>query len=473
MKKTLFFIVSALIILSLTLTISLSGCQAKTAETTAAATAIETESAAETVAIETTAAVTEAVPAEEIVLKLVWSNEGDIPGGGEWLAEMAKKFNEENPNITIEVAENTIDQLIPSWQAAVEAKSGVDIQFFWGGLWNLEDVWAGNVDDITKYIPEEEWKNWRNKDDVSLQGTPRIAPWYNFALPAMVYNKTLLTKAGLDPAKPPTNWEEFITACEALKKAGITGFAFGLKDAWGAEPVWSLLGPAATDSINDVKLAATREGAYLEANNKDWLVKLHELYTKGYLMEDVMSIDYIPGRDSFFDGTSGFGQVMSGRLPEMVEVMGGREAVDFLPVPVFGPGKLAGKENTQTQSFGIPSFSEHKEEAAAFIMFMHKPENLNRLYEITNFFPSDDRFDPDILKTDIEKDYWKAYSTDPVPYFGIYAPSMVIYEGIYVAAQMVCSGSTPDEAAALIEQTAAKWRELNPEMVENLKSWAQ
>lgn len=473
MKKTLFILVSAAMVLSLVITMGLSGCKTKSADTTAAQTAVETAAATETVAEATTTAATEAGPAEEIVLKLIWSNEGDIPGGGKWLTEMAQKFKEENPNITVEVAENTIDQLIPSWQAAVEAKSGVDIQFFWGGLWNMEDVWAGNVEDITKYIPEEEWQNWLNKDDVSFQGKPWIAPWYNFALPAMVYNKKLLAKAGLDPSKPPTSWTEFITSCEALKKAGITGFAFGLKDAWGAEPVWSLFGPAATDDIKEVKLAATREGAYLEDNNKDWLVKLYELYTKGYLMKDVMSVDYIPGRDSFLDGTSGFGQIMSGRLSEVVNTMGGREAVDFMPVPVFGSGKLTGKENTQTQSFGIPSFSEHKKEAADFIMFMHRPENLNRLYEITNFFPSDKRFDPATLKTDVEKDYWKVYSNDPVPYFGIYAPSMVIYEGIYVAAQMVCSGSTPDEAAALIEQTAAKWRGLNPEMVENLKAWAQ
>ena len=467
MKRILAFTVIVVVIISMVSVFSFTGCKKETAETTAAQTEVTTEeTSAETTAAETTAG------AESITLKLVWSNEGDTPGGGKWFAEMAEKFNQENPNITVEVAEHTLDQLMPSWQAAVEAQLGVDIQFFWGGVWNLEDVWAGNLEDITTLIPEEEWQHWTNKDDVSFQGRPWIAPWFNFALPAMVYNKELFKQAGLDPEKPPKTWDEFLADCEALKKAGITGFAFGLKDAWGAEPVWSMLGPATIDNINEIKLAATQEGAFLTDKHKDWLVKLYELYTKGYLLEEIMSVDYIPGRDLFFDGTVGFGQIASNRLDD-VEKMSGGGVANFMPIPVFGPGKLSGKENTQTQSFGIPTFSQHKKEAADFIMFMHRPENLTRLYEMTNVFPSDDRFDASVLSTVIEKDYWKYYSVDPVPYFGVYAPTMVIGEGIYIAAQMVCSGNTPDEAAAYIEEIAAKWREMNPKMIENFQNWAK
>ena len=221
MKKRIFWLATMLLMVAVVTSLTLAGCKEE------AASSGTTEG-------ETEEAQTEEVEAgEPITLRLVWSNEGDIPGAGNWFKEMADNFTAENPNITIEISEHTIDQLIPSWQAAVEAQSGVDIQFFWGGTWNLEDVWAGNIEDITKYIPEEEWQHWLNKPDVSFQGHPWIAPWYNFALPALVYNKSLFKEAGLDPEIPPTNWEEFITSCEALKQAGITGFAFGSKDAWG------------------------------------------------------------------------------------------------------------------------------------------------------------------------------------------------------------------------------------------------
>ncbi len=410
---------------------------------------------------------------EKITLSVVWSNSGDIPGAGDWFDELAEAYEELHPNITVEVSEHTIDQLMPAWQAAVESESGPDVQFFWSGVWCLEDVWAGNLEDLTQYIPESEYKHWLFKEGVSFEGKPWLAPWYNFALPAMVYNKELFKKAGLDPDKPPTTWEDFLAANAKIEAAGITGFTFGLKDAWGAEPVYALLGPAYIDSINEIKLSATQPGAFLEPKHMDWLEKLYTLYTNGYLNEDIMSVNYIPGRDSFFDGTAAFGQIMSGRMVDMTKEMGGRDVVDFMKIPVLGPGELTGRENGQTQAFGIPSFADHKEEAADFIMFMHRPENVNRLYEITNFFPSDDRFDASILKTEIEKEYWEVYSSGTVPYFGVFAPTMVITEGIYIAAQMVCSGSTPEEAAAYIESVAERWRELNPGAVENFKAWAK
>ena len=37
------------------------------------------------------------------------------------------------------------------------------------------------------------------------------------------YNKTVMEKAGLDPAKPPTNAEEYGTALDAMKSKGIQG----------------------------------------------------------------------------------------------------------------------------------------------------------------------------------------------------------------------------------------------------------
>jgi len=69
--------------------------------------------------------------AEKVNLLVWWWGEGDTPGSEAWLKEVAGKFMKENPQITVELVEQSMDQLVPAWQAAVAAQKGADIQFFW------------------------------------------------------------------------------------------------------------------------------------------------------------------------------------------------------------------------------------------------------------------------------------------------------------------------------------------------------
>ncbi len=66
------------------------------------------------------------------------------------------------------------------------------------------------------------------------------SPWMtkdgkSFAIPlfavvqSVYYNKDIFAKLGL---KIPTTWEEFLAACETIKKAGITPIANGLAEEW-------------------------------------------------------------------------------------------------------------------------------------------------------------------------------------------------------------------------------------------------
>ena len=50
---------------------------------------------------------------------------------------------------------------------------------------------------------------------------------------------------------------------------------------------------------------------------------------------------------------------------------------------------------------------------------------------------------------------------------------MVDSEGMYAATQMIFSGNTAQEAAQYMEDTADKWRTMDPNGVENFKNWAQ
>lgn len=81
-------------------------------------------------------------------------------------------------------------------------------------------------------------------------------PW-DWGAVGFFYNKALFTKAGLDPAKPPTTWKELLDSVSKLKAAGITPISIGEKDKWPGHFWYAYL--------------ATREGgqdAFLKAYNR-------------------------------------------------------------------------------------------------------------------------------------------------------------------------------------------------------------
>ena len=64
-----------------------------------------------------------------------------------------RALQQEAPDVTIKTVLQTTDGLIPAFKAAAAARKGPDIQYFWGGIWALEDAWAGNTKPVSDYIP--------------------------------------------------------------------------------------------------------------------------------------------------------------------------------------------------------------------------------------------------------------------------------------------------------------------------------
>jgi raffinose/stachyose/melibiose transport system substrate-binding protein len=70
------------------------------------------------------------------------------------------------------------------------------------------------------------------------------------------YNKDLFKQAGLDPAKPPATWDEFIDAGKKLRAKNIQPFVSGFGEGWLADAFyeqyeWNILGKQGViDTIN-------------------------------------------------------------------------------------------------------------------------------------------------------------------------------------------------------------------------------
>ncbi|GAB3816481.1 ABC transporter substrate-binding protein [Micromonospora zhanjiangensis] len=159
----------------------------------------------------------------KVDLKL-WN--GFTGGDGDIFKALVDKFNSEHANIALAVTTFKWDDYYTKLPGAVSSGNGPDIAVM--HMDHLATNAARQViiplDDVAKALGLSEadfaptvWKGGLYQD--KRYGIPLDMHPLGF-----YYNKAVLQKAGLDPAKPPTTKDDFTAALTELKKSGVQGF---------------------------------------------------------------------------------------------------------------------------------------------------------------------------------------------------------------------------------------------------------
>lgn len=401
-----------------------------------------------------------------------WWGDQEAPGAQAWMDETAAKFEAANPGIKIKTVLQSTDQLVPAFKAAGMANDGPDIQYFWGGVWTLENAWSNYIVPVSDYIPQEELDHYINTSERTYDGKVWGTSWY-LSDNAIPYRKDVFEQAGLDPNNPPKTWDEFMAASEKIKQAGYLPLAVGLKDGWLGGWMWQLLGKQNLDNHQDLLKAVLGEADFKDPKYSEWLTKLAELKDKGYINNDVLSLDYQQGQELFATGKAAMVFGNDTFFPQWIKDIGA-DKIGIMNVPTFGTGKLADTITVTAQGFGITSWSKHKEEAAQFLMFMHTQERLEDWYAKTGVFPADDRFDANKIEIPQMKEVFEMVKAKPSVNLENFIPSMVEEQSVLSGVQQLLAGQkTPEEIAQLMNEISKQWREQTPEMVANYQNWVK
>jgi raffinose/stachyose/melibiose transport system substrate-binding protein len=415
-----------------------------------------------------------APPAQEPVkLVMWWWGEQEAPGAQKWLDETIELYQKEHPNITIEAVLQSTDSLIPSFQSAMAAQEGPDIQYFWGGVWTLEFAWGGGVAPIDDLIPAEELAHYINNFERTYDGKIWGVPWYLSGNP-FVYNPSLFKKAGLAPDKPLETWDELLDACGKLKAIGVIPISGGLKDGWFGGWLYSILARQPHDSEKDIMAAVVGKAKFTDPAHAEWWMRLDELKQAGCWNEDINSLDYQQGMDRFVQGEAAMIFGNDTFLAGWADQMGGWDDIGVMTVPKYAKGKLANTYIVTAQGLGITSWSQHKQEAADFLMYMHTQDRLTAWFNYTGVLPADDRLDVSIIKQPQLKQVYEWDTTIGGPNLENFIPSMMDEQANFAGTQLLFAGDkTPAELAQMTQDIIDKWAEQNPEALENFTKWAE
>ncbi len=367
---------------------SLAGCQ-KTEEPAAQTTAATAQTKAETEANEETKAPAEGAVELKVFGFKTGAEEGAIP-------ELIEKFNAENPDIKV-VYEGISNA--GGYQDVLTARlaSGQGDDVFFANPDYLPRLQEAGYTENLADLPVVEKYSPLVKDLLTIND---VVPGLGMevAVFGLYTNTDLLKEVGIEQV--PSNYGEFLTACEALKKAGKTPIVAGAKDGTGVG-VLSLAksldavyqAPDKLEQIDKMNKGELEFGQVMEPG----FTLVQELISKGYL-DGGKALVYAAGQDDiaeFAKGEAGFmpggNWFVSGiqkAAPDMNVTFGGIPVQDEDSLILINAGVRV----------CINSASEKKEAARKFVEYFTGVDSMNA------YVASQSSFNPRTDGTSTEND---------------------------------------------------------------------
>ena len=149
-----------------------------------------------------------------------------------WLDDVKAKFEQQN-GVKIKSTLMDTDNVIPQFTNAAAAGHPPDLQFFFNGIYHMENVWLGYIKPLNGLVADDVLASSGATKLSTFEGKQYRVGFYAIGF-GLSYNKKHFENAKLDPDNPPKTWDEFMEACAKLKERGTSRSAAGSRTASSA-----------------------------------------------------------------------------------------------------------------------------------------------------------------------------------------------------------------------------------------------
>lgn len=352
--------------------------------------------------------------------------------------KIIEKFQEENPNITVNQTVEGSEQYRTKIQAELQSGEGPDVFATFPGSDFAALASAGAyVDlsglDILKNINPEFLKPGQ------LNGKQYAIP-YQLVFNIPLYNKDIFAKYNLEP---PNDWEGFLALCQKLKDNGITPIILDSEIGIG-----QFINPMLMNNMpSGDTLSKVQTG---EAKLTDeWFVKtlkqFKELNDRGFFQKDVLGTKKAGAAALFAQGKGAM--LAQGSYMMVSNKMQNPDLNQGLLAPITVPANEKKYDGIHTATFmlGIHSKSKNVEAAKKFLQFLFRPDIAKEYAEATGQFVtvSGIQYDSPVLQEQVP---WLSKKTLFQPRYMVTVRE--VQDAIINAVVDVLGGMSPEEAAA-------------------------
>ena len=405
-------------------------------------------------------------------LKMWWWGQQEAVGIQRWMTDTLAKFKSQT-GITVNATLMDTNNVIPQFTNAAAAGHPPDVQFLFNGIYHMENVWLGYIHELNSLLPATLLKNSGGTKLSVYKGKQYRVGFYSIGF-GVAYNKSHFEKAGLNPDRPPTTWDQFMAACEKLKAKGYIPIGGGVKDGFFGE--WYLV-----NSLTQ-NLDRPADALNLFIGNLDWRnpryhehwVKLEQLKKHGFINDDINSLQLYQGIQLFDTGKASMCLNTTPAIPNSQKQLGAKN-LGYFVLPKFGKGKMAGIPVLDTQGFGIPTKGNDHADAAKLLAFMHSKERVQAMWTLSKQIPANTTFDASVITDPLIRTVqqkWVAGKHNV--YIADLMPTKFWTDAMFVASQKILAGSmTGEQAGELAHKVTQTWKQQNPDMVKNYATWGK
>ncbi|MFP3153990.1 extracellular solute-binding protein [Lachnospiraceae bacterium ZAX-1] len=215
-----------------------------------------------------------------------------------------ENFETAHPEIKLirdQSSADVIDTKVPTLAAANELPDLFACRSAWvpnfvqsGQVMPLKDLFAGDTAFIDGFIPGM-------LGDFTYEGNIYGIPWRSMSMFIMYYNTEKLAEAGV--TKVPETYEDLLAAIEACKAANIAPISLGDLGKWQSR-MWLSGISIRTAGADWMDKLQSGQMKFTDPEMVKAIGIIGEVGTSGGFNADFTSIDFLQGRQLFYDGTT-------------------------------------------------------------------------------------------------------------------------------------------------------------------------
>jgi putative chitobiose transport system substrate-binding protein len=297
------------------------------------------------------------------------------PNFDDYINGRIKKFQDENPGITVKWTDLPYDAMEQKLLASIAGGNAPDVVNLNTGM-TMTLAGKNALVDMNAEATDEQ----RSIYFESLYNSAKLGesvyafPWY-YGLNAFMYNKDIYEKAGLDPNKPPTTWEE-------LKQHAVT-----IKEKTGKYGFVPTYNPPADLYFSGVPIISEDKKKIIINTPEalEWVKWNKALFDEGVVPKESLSADANYATDKYQSGqiaTLTTGAAFLSRVKTNAKKIYDNTLV--APMPVLKSGKY----HAGLMNLVVPAKSENHKEAIALANFMTNDESQLEFCKVVNILPS-------------------------------------------------------------------------------------